>query len=98
MELYNIINRYNTKDVVPEHEFKGELIHYAQVSSFPYIVRKVRLIVVSVERRSDNNKLHLYYNGTRVWGKIVSKDKPLQQESMSFIDAIAVDIKLGVID
>jgi len=51
--------------------------------------------VVSVEKRADYNKLHLYYNGVRIWGKVVHHEKPLQQESISFITAIAMEIKNG---
>ena len=45
------------------------------------------------ESRQFDNLIHIYHNGVRVFGKRVSKDKPIIHESSDLIRATIISLK-----
>jgi hypothetical protein len=100
MDLYDIINHKQGKlkgtQAEPDFPYKGDLVHHVSIAQLYNIPIKQRIAVVSKEERSDDYVLHLYYQGVRLFGTRIKKDKPVIHESYQVLNLLAYEIHEGI--
>jgi hypothetical protein len=100
MDLYEVVRHKKGKlkhqQMEPDHAYTGELIHHVAIAPLYNIKIIKRIAVVSKEERKDDYVLHLYYQGVRLFGTRIGKDKPLVNVSYSILNTLAFEIHDGI--
>lgn len=80
-------------DGIPSFSYDGNLVYYVMVRSFGGTTLMSDTITVSSVKRQDNTLLNLYVNDKRKTGKRIDNNRPLKEEAVKFINAIAYDMQ-----
>ena len=99
MDLYDIINHKQGKlkgsMAEPDFPYIGELVHHVSIVNLYNIPIMKRIAVVSKEVRADDYVLHLYYQGVRLFGTRIKKDRPIIFESYQILNLLAYEVHEG---